>query len=689
MSSPFFGLNIGASALRTAQTQVDITNQNIANANTPGYSRQSAKVAASAPYPIPVFSAGGVPGQLGTGVQITEVMRARNTFVDYQMRNQLNTQGQVDAHQEALTQVEAIVNEPSSTGLSSTLTKYWSAWHEVANSPADSAVRANLIEQGKAVADAFQSQISQFTQQQRDLDQQVGLAVTSVNTIAGQIAAINHQVSQVENAGMHANDLRDQRDQLVDSLSKLVKINVVESPDGSVSINVGNHQLVSRETVHAMVANAGAGKFTQVEWDDATKMSATGSAPAQPIGTGGTLLINNVSVTLAAGRTPSQVVADINGTAGLGAGGAVVASLNSGGALVLTATAPGSSGSVVVGASTGTISTNLALITTTVTGGNDRSVVNLGGGKLQGLIDSRDQLLQERIDGVNALASRVIESVNSVHASGVGLDGSGGRNFFAGTDASTIGVDPQLTAAGGTDKVAAGRMYVDPAAPGGYSSAAGDSSNAVALAELQNLVAQRATAGTGIAPGQALAPATVIGVDLSGAAANTTYTFTMTPGAPPTVSVSDGTTSKAATIMVGLDSAVPPNSIISLDSGTTRLTLLAPNGTTLSAALAGLNGPPNSFVTTKSAPSTIGDEYARGVAALGVESQTAKGQSTNQEVLVNQLQTQRSQTSGVSLDEETINLMMYQKAYQASARVISVMDSMLDTLINNTGRVGR
>ena len=177
MSSPFFGLNIGASALRTAQTLVDITNQNIANANTPGYSRQAAVVTATTPYPVPVFSAGGTPGQLGTGVQITEINRARDTFVDIRCAASSRRRARWMHAAIALTQVEAIVNEPSTTGLSSTLAKYWSAWQEVANTPADSAVRANLVEQGKAVADVFQSQITQFTQQQRDLDQQVGLAV--------------------------------------------------------------------------------------------------------------------------------------------------------------------------------------------------------------------------------------------------------------------------------------------------------------------------------------------------------------------------------------------------------------------------------------------------------------------------------------------------------------------------------
>jgi flagellar hook-associated protein 1 len=158
-------------------------------------------------------------------------------------------------------------------------------------------------------------------------------------------------------------------------------------------------------------------------------------------------------------------------------------------------------------------------------------------------------------------------------------------------------------------------------------------------------------------------------------------------GTPPTVSVTPGAGPPVtAKLTVGVDTASPPNTIITVDSGVGRLTFSAPNGTTLSAALAGLNG---QTVTSSSGPSTMGDQYAQGIAALGTESAAAKSQSANQVVLINQLQTQRQQTSGVSLDEETINLMMYQKAYQSAARVITVMDSMLDTLINNTGRVGR
>src|SRR5207302_3045618 len=84
VTSPFFALDIANRALRTQQLLVDITNQNIANANTPGYSRQEAVVKETLPYPIPVFHQSGEPGQLGTGVEIAEVNRSRDTFADYQ-----------------------------------------------------------------------------------------------------------------------------------------------------------------------------------------------------------------------------------------------------------------------------------------------------------------------------------------------------------------------------------------------------------------------------------------------------------------------------------------------------------------------------------------------------------------------------------------------------------------------------
>jgi flagellar hook-associated protein 1 len=574
VTSPFFGLDIATRALRTQQTLVDIANQNIANANTPGFSRQEAVVKETLPYPIPVFRQSGQAGQLGTGVEVTEVNRSRDSFVDYQYRNQIAQRGRWDAKASTLKDIEAVVNEPSTSGISTLLTKYWQSWQEVANSPSDVSVRANLLEQGKALTDAFQSTVQAFQQRQRDVDQQIKLSVDDVNNYAQQIANLNIQISQVETGGLKANDLRDQRDLLVDKLSQLVKVTTVESSEGSLNVYVGTHQLVDRDAVHQVGLDTTSSQFAKVIWQN--------DPPP------------NNQVTL-----------------------------------------------------------------------ND--------GKMAGLIQSRDVVLQDRIDNINALASRVIQSVNAVHSAGVGIDGRGGLNFFTGTDATNMAVNPNLTA----KTVAAARMT----GTGPYAHADGDSSNAVALAALQNALSQRST---GLANGQTVGSATLIGVDVSSAAVNKTFSFNI--GAGPTVSVSDGTNTVNATWTRASDQpdgTPPTQNVYTLDTGSmgVRITLSVPAGTAPSTAFAGLNG--QSVTTT--GPTTTNDQYAQEIATIGVLSTTAQSQSKNQQVLITQLEQQRQQVSGVSLDEEATHLIQYQHAYQAAAKVISVVDSMLDTLINNTG----
>jgi flagellar hook-associated protein 1 FlgK len=126
---------------------------------------------------------------------------------------------------------------------------------------------------------------------------------------------------------------------------------------------------------------------------------------------------------------------------------------------------------------------------------------------------------------------------------------------------------------------------------------------------------------------------------------------------------------------------------VTIDGGSTgvRLTVsVAATGSMtndINTALSSLDGQS----TRSDGPSTIGDQYGQEIAAIGVQSSTAQSQAANQGVLVTHLERQRQEVSGVSIDEEATHLIQYQRAYQAAARVISVMDSMLDTLINGTG----
>lgn len=583
MTSPFFGLDIATRALRANQTLVDIANQNIANANTPGYSRQAAVIKETMPYPIPVFKQSGEPGQLGTGVQVTDVTRTRDSFTDYQYRNQIASQGRWTAKQDTLKQIEAVVNEPSASGVSSLLNKYWNSWQEVANSPSDVSVRANLLEQGRAVADAFKNTAQLYQQQQRDVDVQIRLGVDDVNNYAQQIANLNMQISNVETSGLRANDLRDQRDLLVDKLSGIVKVSTVESAEGSMNIYLGSRQLVDRDRVNQLGLDVNSGPFARVIWGDGTSTS-----------------------------------------------------------------------------------------------------VNTSDGKLAGLIESRDTILQGRIDEINNLASRLIESVNGVHAAGVGMDGTGGLKFFSGTNATDIGVDPTLT----YNQVAAARQVESPPGSGTYIHASGDSSNAVALAQLQGKLAQRDTlfAG-GLTPGATLGPASLLAVDIASAVVNTRFDFTYAAG---TLSISNGSSTNSATVSVGSDQpdgTAPTRRIVTVDGGSfgVRLTLSVAATGSMAADIATALGSLNGQSVRSAGPSTIGDQYGREVASIGVQSSTAQSQASNQGVLVTQLERQRQEVSGVSIDEEATHLIQYQHAYQASARVISVVDSMLDTLINGTG----
>ena len=604
MTSPFFGLDLATRALQAQQTLLNVTNQNIANSNTPGYSRQTATLKATTPYPVPVFQQSGQAGQLGTGVQVSEINRARDAFVDYQYRNQVSSQANWDTQSTALSQIEAVVNEPTSTGLSSMLTTYWQSWQEVANSPSDVSVRSNLLEQGKALAQSFQSTVQQYQQQQHDVDTQIGLTVDDINNFADQIAHLNAQISGIVATGMKANDLTDQRDQLVDKLSALVKVTTVDNPDGSQSLYLGGHQLVDRATPHTIGIDA-TGSFSRVIWKDVPGQSAPAAA----------------SVTIMDGKLYGLEFM--------------------------------------------------------------RDGVPPGAAPNPNTTDG----IQGRINAVNALASRLIQQVNSVHAAGVGIDGTGGLNFFVGTDATDIAVDPTLTAA----HIAAARS-TGATTP---SHATGDSSNAVAIAQLQNAVSQ--SVGSGLHGGQVVGGANVLGVDVAEAAVNTTFTVNVGAGAPPTVTISDGTHTRTATWTVSSnssDSTTPTQDLYTLDTGTAfvndpvlgmglgvRITLAVPHGTPLNTAFAGLDA--QTFSTR--GPTTVGDQYSQEIASIGVKSSTAKGQSANRQTMMTQLTTQRQQVSGVSLDEEATHLIQYQHAYEAAARVISVMDSLLDTLINHTG----
>lgn len=230
------GLETALRGLLAEQRALDVTSHNIANANTVGYTRQQAVLAPTAPYSDPA-------GQVGTGVDVASYQRLRDTFVDTQYRTQSAQQGAADALHGGLSQVEDALAEPSANGLNALLGKYWAAWQDVSNAPDDIATRQALVQAAKSLTDGINGLASQLDTQTAQTQQNVALTVDQVNSLAGQIAALNAQIDAAETGGGTPNDLLDKRDQLLDQLSSLTQVSITPPasgrPDGEIKVGIG------------------------------------------------------------------------------------------------------------------------------------------------------------------------------------------------------------------------------------------------------------------------------------------------------------------------------------------------------------------------------------------------------------------------------------------------------------------
>ena len=146
----FFGLEIARRALQVNQTAIDVTGNNIANANTEGYSRQRVEISASQPYTILAMNKPTAPGQLGTGVKIDQILRLRDAFADSILRGEVTRQGFWDSKGDVLTKIEGIVNESSGSGLGHALREFFAGWQELSKDPS-MVNRAVLVEKAKGL----------------------------------------------------------------------------------------------------------------------------------------------------------------------------------------------------------------------------------------------------------------------------------------------------------------------------------------------------------------------------------------------------------------------------------------------------------------------------------------------------------------------------------------------------------
>lgn len=258
MASIFNALHIGYSGLNAAQIGIDTTGHNIANAETEGYSRQRVVTAAAKPLSVD-------PGQRGGGTQITEIVRVFDEFVFGRLSNATQNKENSDILKKNLEELSTYFPEIDDVGIKNDLQNYFDMWQSLANNPSNTALKVALAQQAQTMAQHVQETRAQVSGLQSSLNDQVKVNVDEVNRIAKEISKINIEINKAEAGGVNnANDLRDQRNQLEITLTKLVNAkvlvgqvetnNVIDSnialKQGSYTIQIGGFNIVDGGSFH-------------------------------------------------------------------------------------------------------------------------------------------------------------------------------------------------------------------------------------------------------------------------------------------------------------------------------------------------------------------------------------------------------------------------------------------------------
>ncbi len=240
------GLEIGKRALFTNQVYLQTIGHNIANVNTPGYTRQRVQIA-------PTFPEGSPSGSIGTGVSVTNIKQVRDLFLGQQFREGTKSLGQWSYKEKILGQVESLFSEPNDNTLSDRLNKFWNSWDELSKSTSG-ANRENVLGSATFLVNGLHEMAGQLESLRAGIDQDMVTMINDINRLATEIANTNQQIKITELGGSSANDLRDIRAQMVDELAVLVDVNTIEQDNGELRVMIGRMEIVNGS--HAVKVSA-------------------------------------------------------------------------------------------------------------------------------------------------------------------------------------------------------------------------------------------------------------------------------------------------------------------------------------------------------------------------------------------------------------------------------------------------
>lgn len=560
-------LDMASRALLNEQVGVEVTGHNIANVNTPGYSRQQVHFETASPLPSPW-------GPLGDGVKVQSIQRAFDPFITARLDEKTATCAEYQARKAFLDQVASLFNETNEAALSDRLSAFWASWHDLANNPAGTAERQALLQNAQSLCEVLNFQADRLVQERASLVQQLSPLLSEINSRAARIAQLNVEIQAAEAGGQWANDLRDQRQMEISRLAELVGIRYYTSGDGLINVSLAN----------------------------------------------GTSLVQG----------PKSWTLDFTTTA----------------------------------------NDSLAIWWNGPNGVREDITAYLSGGELTALLAVRDSLLVKYRQNLDQIAQELIAAVNGQHTQGVGLD------LYASMTGTYAVDDPDAPLAGSAlpfgDRLCDGSFEIILERNG---SLLAGTTIAVAPDMTLNDLIQAINTDPGVG---SYLTASLDGNRLKISANQSSDTFGFARDNSGILLALGLNTffsgDKAYTLALNPEVWENPRFIAAgqFDPDGAR----APGDNRNALALADLESAP-------AGPEglTFAEAYRHLVTDIGLETERSRQEADFYERLVDQLTQMRDAVSGVSLDEELSNLIKFQRAYQAAARLISVADELYQTLL--------
>src|SRR5438046_6746505 len=226
-------LNIVLGSLLTDQGAIETTSNNIANVNTPGYSRQRPDLEETPPIQI-----GGL--NFGTGVELKQVVSLRDSILDLRVNQETQQQGRLEGFLGSAQQIQSFFNETIGIGLQANLTAFFNSLSQLSTSPSDLNVRQSVLTVAQNLSTSFNQAATNLSRLQTSVNLDVSQSVSQINTLTAQIATVNAQISAAQSTNRNPGPFVDQRQQLLNQLSGLVDISEINAGNGSLTITTSN-----------------------------------------------------------------------------------------------------------------------------------------------------------------------------------------------------------------------------------------------------------------------------------------------------------------------------------------------------------------------------------------------------------------------------------------------------------------